>query len=35
MLKWEFEVIMGLMDEIRLLGVENIGFAVHRLGGEL
>ncbi len=33
--KVEFEVIMGLMDEIRLLGVENIGFAVHRLGGEL
>ncbi len=33
--KAEFAVIMGLMDEIRLLGIENIGFAVHRLGGEL
>lgn len=32
--KAEFAVIMGLMDEIRLLGMENIGFAVHRLGGE-
>ena len=32
--KAEFEVIMALMDEIRLVGIENIGFAVHRLGGE-
>jgi len=31
----EREVIMALMDEIRLVGIENIGFAVHRLGGEL
>ena len=29
--KAEFEVIMALMDEIRLVGIENIGFAVHRL----